>query len=70
MAEGSDPASVDFSICTDYLYEGIECTISKWADDTKLHVSVDLLECKTSLQRVQDRLHPGPKSNKVRFSKT
>ncbi|XP_064285592.1 serine/threonine-protein kinase pim-1-like [Passer domesticus] len=36
MAEGSEPASVDFSICIVGLAEGIESSISKFADNTKL----------------------------------
>ncbi|RMB97766.1 hypothetical protein DUI87_13737 [Hirundo rustica rustica] len=70
MAEGSDPASVDFSICIDGLDEGIESTISKFADDTELGVSVDLLEGRRALHRDLDRLDPGPKSKSVRFNKT
>ncbi|RMC04148.1 hypothetical protein DUI87_19486 [Hirundo rustica rustica] len=70
MAEGSDPASVDFNVCIDDLDEGIESTISKFADDTKLGVSVDLLEGRRALHRDLDRLDPGPKSNSGRFNKT
>ncbi|RMC03955.1 hypothetical protein DUI87_19292 [Hirundo rustica rustica] len=70
MAEGSDPASMDFNVCINDLDEWIESTISKFADDTKLGVSVDVLEGRRAQQRDLDRLDPGPKSNSGRFKKT
>ncbi|RMC04142.1 hypothetical protein DUI87_19480 [Hirundo rustica rustica] len=70
MAEGSDPASVDFNVCIDDLDEWIESTISRFADDTKLGVSVDLLEGRRALQRDLDRLDPGSKSKSGRFKRT
>ncbi|XP_064285392.1 serine/threonine-protein kinase pim-1-like [Passer domesticus] len=40
MAEASEPASVDFSICIVGLAEGIESSISKFADNTNLGVAI------------------------------